>query len=133
MCNNGNSWQNACLQCFSFSSSFFLNNIETLLRISILFLILICLIIILLGILFCYKRFFCGGKRIHRSLVEQPTCPPFPPPSMRPFEALKSVSNFNSEFETAPSSFKNWNDRKISAPTLLIGHGQIKSYPTFVY
>jgi hypothetical protein len=52
---------------------------------------------------------------------------------MKPFKQLNSVSSyFDSEFETAPSSFKNWKERKVSAPTL-IGQKPLNSYPTFVY
>jgi hypothetical protein len=105
---------------------------ESILRIVALTLIIVILLLIVLGILKCYQRFLCGGKKIHKS-IEEPTCPPAPIPSMKPFEPLRSVSDFNSEYDIAPSSFKNSKDRKISAPTLLFGQGKIRGYPTFNY
>lgn len=85
------------------------------------------------GIWYFYKRFFCGRNQITRFHGETPSCPPQPscPPPERINEPLKSVSNLNWEYETAPSSLKK--DRKSSAPTLLFVKKPIPSYPTFVY
>jgi len=53
-------------------------------------------------------------------------------PIKRSTEPLKSVSNINIEFETAPSSL-NLKDRKTSAPTLLFVKKPIPSYPTVTF
>jgi hypothetical protein len=122
----------SALSASTTSSSTFVYDLEIGLRITALILIIIILISLIVGIYFFYKRFLCGSKKIIRTTPETPSCPPGPSPTIISIGPLKSVSN-NSEFATAPYSFNNWKERKISAPTLLDGSKEISSFPTFVY